>query len=137
VTTDPNAEWIALQLTEACGWRETPRHIVRDRDGAYGNAFIRRLAAMGIRVDRSRRDRYGKMDMRRGSLARSAGTASTMSWCSAKSIFVICSIRTKNIIMRSARTSRCARPVPRNVSRTGRVLSVPILGGLHHQYVRV
>jgi hypothetical protein len=49
VTTHPNAEWIALQLTEACGWREAPRYIVRDRDGAYGNAFIRRLAAMGIR----------------------------------------------------------------------------------------
>ena len=49
MTTHPNAEWIALQLTEACGWREAPRYIVRDRDGAYGNAFIRRLAAMGIR----------------------------------------------------------------------------------------
>ena len=28
-------------------------------------------------------------------------------------------------------------PVPRDVSRTGCVRSVPILGGLHHQYVRV
>ena len=35
--------------------------------------------------------------------------ASIMSWCAAKGIFVICSIHTKNITMRSARTSRCAR----------------------------
>jgi hypothetical protein len=49
VTAHPSAEWIALQLTEACGWQEAPRYIVRDRDGAYGEAFIRRLAAMGIR----------------------------------------------------------------------------------------
>src|SRR5438105_2638619 len=44
VTTGPNAEWIALQLTEACSWKEVPRYIIRDRDGAYGEAFIRRLA---------------------------------------------------------------------------------------------
>jgi hypothetical protein len=36
-------------LTEACGWSEPPRHVVRDRDGAYGEAFIRRFTAMGIR----------------------------------------------------------------------------------------
>ena len=45
---DPSAEWIARQLTEACGWNEPPRYINRDRDGAYGGAFIRRVAAMGI-----------------------------------------------------------------------------------------
>jgi len=49
VTWHPSAEWIARQLTEACGWNEPPRHIIRDREGAYGGAFIRRIAAMGIR----------------------------------------------------------------------------------------
>ena len=42
VTAHPNAEWIARQLTEACGWKEAPRYLVRDRDGAYGETFIRR-----------------------------------------------------------------------------------------------
>src|SRR6476619_2493112 len=36
-------------LTEAYGWKEPPRYLVRDRDGAYGQVFIRRLGAMGIR----------------------------------------------------------------------------------------
>ena len=49
VTAHPSAEWIARQLTEACGWGEPPRYIIRDHDGAYGEAFIRRLRAMGIR----------------------------------------------------------------------------------------
>ena len=49
VTAHPTAEWIAQQLTEAFGWSEPPRYIIRDRDGAYGSAFIRRLTAMGIR----------------------------------------------------------------------------------------
>ena len=34
-TTHPTAEWIARQLTEACGWDEAPRHLVRDRDRSY------------------------------------------------------------------------------------------------------
>jgi hypothetical protein len=49
VTANPMVEWIARQLTEACGWEAAPDYIVRDRDCAYGEAFIRRLRAMGIR----------------------------------------------------------------------------------------
>jgi hypothetical protein len=49
VTAHPNAEWLACQLSEACGWDEPPRYLIRGRDGAYGAAFIRRVAAMGIR----------------------------------------------------------------------------------------
>ena len=38
VTANPTAEWIARQLTEACGWEAAPGHMVRDRDSAYGAA---------------------------------------------------------------------------------------------------
>jgi hypothetical protein len=36
VTADPTAEWIANQLTQACGWEQIPRYLIRDRDGTYG-----------------------------------------------------------------------------------------------------
>ena len=49
VTAHPTAEWIARQFTEAYGWREAPRYLVRDRDRVYGSEFIRRIRAMGIR----------------------------------------------------------------------------------------
>ncbi|QGM99910.1 transposase family protein (plasmid) [Methylocystis parvus] len=49
VTACPTAEWIPRQLDEACGWEETPIYLIRDRDGAYGDVFKRRLRAMGIR----------------------------------------------------------------------------------------
>src|SRR5260221_14236604 len=49
VTANPTAEWIARQVTEACGWAAAPDYVVRDRDCAYGQALIRRLRAMGIR----------------------------------------------------------------------------------------
>ena len=59
VTAHPNAEWLARQLTEACGWDKPPRYLIRDRDGAYGAAFIRRIRAMAFATDRSRRGRLG------------------------------------------------------------------------------
>src|SRR6266446_5025088 len=49
VTAHPNAQWIAQQLTEAYGWREAPKYLIRDRDSAYGETFIRRGRSMGIR----------------------------------------------------------------------------------------
>src|ERR1700738_364274 len=49
VTAHPTAEWISHQLTEAYGWKVSPRYIIRDRDAVYGDVFIRRLRAMGIR----------------------------------------------------------------------------------------
>jgi hypothetical protein len=49
VTAHPTADWVPNQITEACGWEQAPRYLIRDRDGAYGEVFIRRLRSMGIR----------------------------------------------------------------------------------------
>src|SRR5476651_1894815 len=49
VTTNPTAEWIARQITEAFPWNEAPRYLIRDRDRIYGSVVTRRLRAMGIR----------------------------------------------------------------------------------------
>jgi len=49
VTAHPTAEWIANQITQACGWKQAPRYLIRDRDGAYGEVFIRSVRSMGIR----------------------------------------------------------------------------------------
>jgi transposase InsO family protein len=49
VTAHPTAEWIARQVTEACGWESAPQYLVRDRDRVYGETFTRRIRAMGIR----------------------------------------------------------------------------------------
>src|SRR5262249_15718164 len=39
VTAHPTTEWLAQQLTEACGCERTPSYIVRDRDRVYGEVF--------------------------------------------------------------------------------------------------
>ena len=38
VTTNPTAEWVARQITEAFPWDEAPHHLIRDRDRIYGCA---------------------------------------------------------------------------------------------------
>src|SRR6267154_2282656 len=49
VTAHPTAEWMAQQVTEAIGWEKPPKYLLRDRDQAYGDAFMSRIRAMGIR----------------------------------------------------------------------------------------
>jgi len=49
VTTNPTAEWIARQITEAFPWDGAPGYMIRDRDRIYGAVVTRRLRAMGIR----------------------------------------------------------------------------------------
>src|SRR6187455_1837700 len=49
ITTNPTAEWIARQITEAFPWDDAPKYLIRDRDQIYGAVVTRRLRAMGIR----------------------------------------------------------------------------------------
>jgi hypothetical protein len=49
VTTNPTADWIARQMTEAFPWDDAPKYLIRDRDRIYGAVVARRLRAMGIR----------------------------------------------------------------------------------------
>jgi transposase InsO family protein len=139
VTVNPTAEWIAQQLTEACGWEAAPGYIVRDRDCAYGEAYVRRLRAMGIR-DRP--------------------TAPRSPWQNAYAERLIGSIRREvldHVVVLGERHVRHllslyvtyyneARthlsldkdaPIPREVQGVGRIVAKPHLGGLHHQYVRI
>ena len=57
VTTNPTAEWIARQITEAFPWNEAPRYLVRDRDQIYGSL---------VPQSRSRRPRLGRMALPNG-----------------------------------------------------------------------
>ena len=36
VPTNPTAEWVARQITEAFPWDEAPKSVVRDRNQIYG-----------------------------------------------------------------------------------------------------
>jgi hypothetical protein len=49
VTAHPTAEWTAQQLINAFPWSSTPRYLLRDRDGSYGEPFPQAAKAMQVR----------------------------------------------------------------------------------------
>jgi transposase InsO family protein len=104
VTAHPTAEWIARQLTEACGWDGTPEYLVRDHDSVYGAMFTRRVRAMGIR-DRPIAPRSpwqnGHAERLTGSLR---GNVLTMSSSSASSTCANCSFCTWTITTKRGHT---------------------------------
>jgi transposase InsO family protein len=136
VTDHPTAQWLALQITEAFPWDRTPTYLVRDNDGAYGFAFRRRVRAMGVR-DRP--------------------TMPRAPWQNGHVERVIGSIRRECldhlIILNAAHLRRMLKayvdyynndrthlalekdaPNFRPMEATGRVISTPVLGGLHRRY---
>jgi transposase InsO family protein len=139
VTAHPTAEWIANQLTQACGWEQIPRYLIRDRDRAYGEIFIRRVRSIGIR-DRP--------------------TSPRSPWQNAYAERLIGSIRREcidHVVVFGERHLRHVllsymsyyngtrthlslskdAPMSRAAETAGRILCRPILGGLHHQYARI
>ena len=131
--------WIANQITEACGWEQAPRYLIRDRDGAYGEVFIRRLRSMGIR-DRPTSPRSpwqnGYAERLIGSIRREC----------LDHVIVFSERHLRHLLlsymryyneMRTHLSMEKDAPVPRAVERAGHIDCRPVLGGLHHQYVRI
>lgn len=48
VTTSPNAEWIARQLTDAFPYDTVPRFLIRDNDKRYGKVVASRADALSL-----------------------------------------------------------------------------------------
>jgi transposase InsO family protein len=139
VTTNPTAEWIARQLTEAFPWNEAPRYLIRDRDRIYGAVVMRRIRAMGIR-DKPKAPaspwQNGFAERLIGSIRRECldhmiilGEAHLRRILQAYAGYYN-GVRTHRYLDKDA-------PVSRPVQRTGIIGSHLILGGLHHHYVRV
>jgi len=137
VTANPTAEWITRQLTEACGWDAVPDYIVRDRDCVYGEAYVRRLRAMGIR-DRPTAPRspwqnaYAERLI--GSIRREVlDHVIVFGECHLRQ--VLSSYLTYHNEARTHLSLDKDAPVPREVQGVGQIFEKPHLGGLHHQYV--
>jgi transposase InsO family protein len=139
VTRHPTAEWLACQITEAFPWASAPTYLIRDNDRAYGHAFRSRVRAMGIR-DRpiSPRSPWQNPYVERliGTVRRECvdrvlviGEAHLRQILSAYAAYYN-EVRTHLSLGKDA-------PLGRAVQRTGVIVAMPILSGLHHHYVRI
>jgi len=139
VTTNPTAEWIARQITRAFSWHKAPRYLVRDWDRIYGDVFIRRLRAMGIR-DRPTAPRSpwqnGCCERLIGSIRRDCLDHVVV--FGERSLRHL--LRTYADYYNRTRTHLSLdkdSPASCGIESFGRILALPILGGLYHQYIRI
>jgi putative transposase len=140
ITKHPTAEWTARQLIEACEPEASPRYLIGDRDQVYGERFSRQARMLDIQE---------------------TVTAPRSPWQNAYAERVIGSIRREcldHVVVIGERHLRGIlsnyvdyynetrthlvlakdAPEPRSAQAPsqGRVVEVPRVGGLHHEYRR-
>jgi transposase InsO family protein len=139
VTRHPTAAWLARQITEAFPWASAPAYLVRDNDRAYGHVFTARVRAMGIRD----RPISPESPWQNGIAERLIGTLRREFL---DQIVVFGEAHLRRILpayadyynhVRPHRSLQKDAPLRRVIQRIGNVVAIPILGGLHHQYVRM
>jgi len=142
VTRHPTDKWLAQQLREATPFGEGPRFLIRDNDRKYGASFKSVAIGAGIEVLRTpyRAPKANAICERfLGSLRREC-----------LDHFILLSERhTHRIVKKYVHYYNYARPhqgidqqipcQPMCVDKSaadGKVVSTPVLGGLHHDYQR-
>jgi transposase InsO family protein len=139
VTTNPTAEWVARQITEAFPWDMAPRYMIRDRDRIYGIVVTRRLRAMGIRDKPTAPAspwQNGFAERLIGSIRREC-LDHVIVWGEPHLRRILRSYANYYDNMRTHRSLNKDAPISRSIQRIGIISSRPILGGLHHNYIRV
>jgi transposase InsO family protein len=139
VTPNPTAEWIARQITYAFPWNEAPDYLIRDRDGSYGHAVTRRLAAMGIRDHPT----AARSPWQNGHAERLIGLIrrecldhivvfgeAHLRWVLAAYAFYYNDFRTHLALAKDA-------SLLRSIQRFDQIAPRPILAGLHREYCRI
>ncbi|CAN5483722.1 integrase core domain-containing protein [soil metagenome] len=140
VTSHPTAVWTAQQLIEAFPEDKAPRFLIRDRDQIYAEQFRRRVAGLGIEeVVTAARSPWQNPYAERliGSVRRECLDL----------VIVLGEEHLRRILreyfryyheVRPHQSLKRNSPVPREVDlpANGGVISIPLVGGLHHRYLR-
>jgi len=141
VTEHPNAVWVSRQIRHAFPFDKAPRYLIRDRDSIYGNALQQTLAMLGIKeVLTAPRSPWQSPFVERliGSLRREC----------LDHVIVLNERHLHRIVSAYCHYYHTARahlsldrnaPTPRVIESVAsdRVVSEPMVGGLHHRYRRV
>jgi len=139
VTRHPTAaEWLARQVTEAFPWSSAPVYLMRDND-RHGPVFRSRVRAMGIRdrpISPGSPWQNPYVERLIGTVRRECldrvlvfGEAHLRQILSSYTAYYN-EVRTHLALNKDT-------PLGRAVQRSGVIVAIPILSGLHHHYVRI
>jgi transposase InsO family protein len=140
LTDSPTAAWTAQQIVEAFPDDSALRYLLRDRDGIYGDEFRRRVKGIGIaEILAAPRSPWQNAFVERviGSIRREV----------LDHVIVLNERHLRERLRSYFRYHHASRthlaldkdaPEPRAVEPPdhGRIVALPLLGGLHHRYVR-
>ena len=140
ISESPTAAWTAQQVVNAFPYDTAPKYLLRDRDSIYGEVFVRRVEGMGIKQKliaprRPWQNPYAERligSIRRECLDR---------------VVVFNEQHLRELLrayvdyyqnVRPHRSLEHDSPIPRAVEppEHGKVVELPLVGGLHHRYVR-
>jgi putative transposase len=140
VTAHPTAEWTVQQLREAFPWDTAPRYLLRDRDRIFGQEFVAQVKAMGIKQVLS----APGSPWQRAYIERVIGTIRRECLDHVIVFNERCLQRHLRKFLDYYHRSRThlglqkdtpeSRPV--QSIEAGSVISIPVMGGLHHRYER-
>jgi transposase InsO family protein len=140
VTAHPTAEWTAQQMREAFPWDTVPRYLLRDRDRIFGHDFVKQVKAMGIKQVLS----APRSPWQRAYIERVIGTIRR----ECLDHLIVFNERGLHRHLESfvgyyhrnrvhlALEKDTPEPRPIQPPESGRIVSIPVLGGLHHRYER-
>ncbi len=140
VTDGPSAQWTGQQLVNAFPYDSAPKYLIRDRDKIYGAAFVRRVRAIGIeQVLTAPRSPWQNSYCERviGTLRREC----------LDHVIVLGEQHLRRILRQYLEYYHGSRthlaldkdaPEPRERESVdgGKVVALPMVGGLHHRYTR-
>jgi putative transposase len=138
-TRNPTQEWTAQQLRNATMEGLTPRFLIRDRDEKFGATFDRVARGAGARVIKTavRAPNMNPIGERFvGSLRREA----------LDHVLLLCEQQLEDFARQYVLYFNKARShqgigqripdAPANDNHDGKIIAIPVLGGLHHDYQR-
>ncbi len=142
VTRNPTDAWVAQQLREGTAFGWAPRFLIRDRDGKYGDTFMR--VAKGTRIEMVKTPYRAP----KANAICERFLGSVRREC-LDHIFILGERQLYGVIKEYLQFFNQARPhqgieqrIPAEIQPEGRVesagkiISFPVLGGLHHDYRR-
>jgi transposase InsO family protein len=140
VTAHPSAMWTAQQLVEAFPFDSAPRYLLRDRDSIYGERFRNRVKSLGIdEVLTAPRSPWQNPYVERiiGSIRRECLNHVII----LNERHLRRQLKSYSTYYHEARTHLSLdkqSPVPRSIEppEQGKVVAIPHVGGLHHEYRR-
>ena len=140
VTRAPNDAWVAQQLREATPFGQTPTYLIRDNDAKYGQHFKAVAVGSGIAVLRT----PIKAPRANAICERLLGTVRRECL---DHVMIVSEAHLRRVLKEYVAYFNRSRPhqgidqrVPdpekTPVGNSGKVVSFPVLGGLHHAYRR-